>query len=64
MPEEWKDSLKASELAENREQLQKLVAIDSLISGAARRRILDIVDGMKDPDKAEKKMAAMQEYRY
>jgi tetratricopeptide (TPR) repeat protein len=40
------------------------VANDTLISGAARKRILDIVDGMKDPDKAEKKMAAMQEYRY
>jgi tetratricopeptide (TPR) repeat protein len=64
VPEEWKDSLKASELAENWEQLQKLVANDTLISGAARKRILDIVDGMKDPDKAEKKMAAMQEYRY
>lgn len=64
VPEEWKDSLKASELPENWDQLQKLVANDTVMSEAAKLRILDLVDGMKDPDKVEKKMAAMQEYRY
>lgn len=64
VPEDWKDSLKASVLPENWEQLEKLVANDTLMSEQARSRILAMIGGMDDPDRVERKMAAMPEYRY
>ncbi len=64
VPEEWKDSLKASVLPENWEQLEKLVANDTLMSEQARSRILEMIGGMGDPDRVERKMSAMPEYRY
>lgn len=64
VPEDWKDSLKASVLPENWEQLEKLVANDTLMSEQARSRILEMIGGMDDPDRVERKMAAMPEYRY
>lgn len=64
VPDEWKDSLKASVLPENWEQLEKLVANDTLMSEQARSRILEMIGGMGDPDRVERKMSAMPEYRY
>ena len=37
---------------------------DTVMAPSAVRRILDITDGMKDPDVAERKLSRMQEYRY
>ena len=64
VPYEWRDSLRASELPENWEQMQKLVANDTILEDAARRRILDLISNMKDPDVAERKLAVMPQYRY
>ena len=64
VPEEWKDSLKVSVLPENWEQLEKLVANDSVMTGDAVRKILDVIRNMKDPDVAERKLAGFPEYRY
>jgi tetratricopeptide (TPR) repeat protein len=64
VPEEWRDSLKASELPENWEQLRKLVANDTVMSASAKEKIASLIDGMKDPDRVEARIASMQEYRY
>ena len=64
VPEEWKDSLKASELPENWEQMRKLVANDTVMSASAKEKIAGMIDRMRDPDRTESKIAAMPEYRY
>ena len=64
VPEEWRDSLKASELPENWEQLRKLVASDTVMSASAKKKIAALIDGMKDPDRVESSIASMPEYRY
>lgn len=64
VPEEWRDSLKASELPENWEQMRKLVANDTVMSASAKEKITGLIDGMKDPDRVEARIASMPEYRY
>lgn len=64
VPEEWRDSLKASELPENWEQLRKLVASDTVMSASAKEKIAALIDGMKDHDRVEARIASMPEYRY
>ena len=65
VPEEWRDScLKTSLMPENWEQFRRIVMNDTVMAPSAVRRILDITDGMKDPDAAERKLSRMQEYRY
>ena len=64
VPEEWRDSLKASELPENWEQLGKLVANDTVMKSSVKKTILEMIDGMKDPDMVERRMSSMSEYRY
>ena len=64
VPVEWRDSLKASELPENWEQLEKLIANDTLITDRSRRHMLELIADMDDPDVVEKKFSAMKEYRY
>ena len=64
VPEEWKDSLKVSVLPENWEQLEKLVANDTVMSEGTVRKILNVIRGMKDPDVAERELAGFKEYRY
>ncbi len=64
VPEEWRDSLKASELPENWEQLGKLVANDTVMRPSTRESILKMMEGMTDPDVVERRMSSMPEYRY
>ncbi len=64
VPEEWRDSLKASELPENWEQMRKLVANDTVMPASAKEKITGLMDGMKDPDRVEARIASMPEYRY
>lgn len=64
VPEEWRDSLKASELPENWDQMRKLVANDTVMSASAKEKITSLIDGMKDPDRVESRIASMPEYRY
>ena len=64
VPEEWRDSLKASEMPENWEQMRKLVANDTVMSATVKEKITGLIDGMKDPDRVEARIASMPEYRY
>lgn len=64
VPEEWKDSLKVSVLPENWEQLEKLVANDTVMPEDAVGKILKVIRERKDPDVAESKLAGFKEYRY
>ena len=64
VPLEWRDSLKASELPENWEQLERLIANDTLISDRSKSQMLDMIARMQDPDVVERKFSAMKEYRY
>lgn len=64
VPSEWKDSLKASELPENWEQFERLVANDTVISGKSRKYMLEMMADMGDPDVVEKRISALPEYRY
>ncbi len=64
VPEEWKDSLRTSEMPENWEQLEKLLINDSTITETSRKRILAIITDMSDPDVAEYKLSRLPEYRY
>ena len=64
VPEDWRDSLVASELPENWEQLEKLVANDTVLGEASRKRILAEILSGEDPDVAEAKISRFSEYRY
>lgn len=64
VPLEWRDSLKASELPENWEQLERLIANDTLISEKSKDQMLEMIAEMEDPDVVERKFSAMREYRY
>ena len=64
VPDEWKFSLKSSELPENWDQLRRLVANDTLLEGWQRRKILAVIDGDEERDVAERRLSEMKEYRY
>jgi len=64
VPDEWQGRLKASELPENWQQLEKLVENDTLLGSEARKRLLEVVKDRNDPDLAEQKLSHMREYRY
>ena len=64
VPFEWRDSLKASELPENWEQLERLVANDTVLEPVARDRIIDMIGDISDPDVVEKHLVSLPEYRY
>ncbi len=64
VPEEWKDSLRTSEMPENWEQLEKLLINDTVITEVSKKRMLDIITDMTDPDEAEYRLSRLSEYRY
>lgn len=64
VPQEWKDSLRASELPENWPQLTRLIEHDTLIAAATRKQMLSLIETMTDPDAAERRLSRMPEYRY
>lgn len=64
VPEDWRDSLVASELPENWEQLERLVANDTVLGEASRKRILAEISADEDPDAVEARMSRFSEYRY
>lgn len=64
VPVEWKDSLRASELPENWEQLEKLVANDTILSERSRKNILALMEDLSRPDVVEKRISMLPEYRY
>ena len=64
VPDEWRDSLRTSELPENWAQLEKLVESDSLMSSEAKGRILETIRGVDAPDERDRKLSRMPEYKY
>lgn len=64
VPDEWRDSLKTSELPENWDQLERLVANDTVLKVREIDEILTVIRDMKNPDAAEKKLSQMPQYRY
>jgi tetratricopeptide (TPR) repeat protein len=64
VPEHWRDSLRTSELPENWQQLELLVASDTVVSDHARVRLLKIIKSDAAPDVRERKLAQADEYRY
>ena len=64
VPEDWRDSLVASELPENWEQLERLVANDTVLGEASRKRILAEISAEEDPDAVEARISRFSEYRY
>lgn len=64
VPEEWRDSLIASSLPENWSQLALLVENDTVISPDMRKNISSMIASMKNPDRTEKELSRLYEYRY
>lgn len=64
VPREWKDSLRTAEIPENWEQLERLVRNDTVLSDSARKKILRVMDEDDDPDRRERRLAALPQYRY
>ena len=64
VPEEWKDSLKIRVMPENWEYLRLLVLNDSVVGETAVKKILKMTDNLKYPDKVERQLAALPQYRY
>lgn len=64
VPEEWKDSIRTSEIPENWSQLEKLVRNDSVLAGNEKRRILRALEDDVDPDSMEARLAGLPQYRY
>ena len=64
VPQEWRDSVRASYVPENWEQLKLIVAHDTVLEDASRRKILSAADDLRRPDETERKLSLMPEYRY
>ena len=64
VPDEWRDSLKTSEIPENWDQLEKLVRNDNHFHDSERKKLLKIIKDRGDPDAAERNLSYTSEYRY
>ena len=64
VPQEWRDSVRTSHVPENWEQLKLIVAHDTVLEDASRRKILSAADDLRRPDETERKLSLMPEYRY
>ena len=64
VPEEWKDSVKASSVPENWEQFRLLVSHDTVMNASARKKILRLSEDLSRPDDVDRKLSQLPEYRY
>lgn len=64
IPTEWKDSVKASSVPENWDQLRVMVEHDTVITPAARKRILKLSEDLSHPDEVDRTLSQLPEYRY
>ena len=61
----WRDSIKVSAMPENWEQLMKLVRNDTVLGKDVKNRVLSLAElSSSDPDKAEKSLSCLPQYRY
>lgn len=65
VPDEWRDSLKASILPENWDQLMRLVENDTILTPEVRHEIVVMAGKMEGgPDAVEERMSLMPDYVY
>lgn len=64
VPDEWRVHLKTSQLPENWDQLEKLIASDTVIADSVKDDMMRIMHGPDSPDVREEKLSRMKEYRY
>lgn len=65
VPDEWRDSLKASILPENWDQLMRLVENDTVLAPEVRRQIVVMAGKMEGgPDAVEERISCMPDYQY
>lgn len=61
---QMKTLMKASSIPENWTQLRLLVQSDTVIGTSARKKMLQLMDDLSEPDAVERRFSQMQEYRY
>lgn len=64
VPDEWRDSVKASSIPENWEQFRLMVKHDTVLTPTARKKILKLSDDLRRPDEVDRKLSLLPEYRY
>ena len=64
VPDEWRDSLKTSNIPENWNLLKKMVENDTVMTDQDRRNICRLIDRMDDPDRTEQQLSRHPRYRY
>ena len=64
VPDEWRYSLRTSELPENWAQLEKLIASDSLMADDVKGKLLETINSIANPDERDRKLSRMPEYKY
>ena len=64
VPDQWKNCLKVDCIPENWEQFERLVRNDSIMGDKAVSEVLSIVENMRQPDVAERRLSALPQYRY
>lgn len=64
VPQEWKDSLRSSEIPENWDRMKVLISNDSVLGPSSRKRILRLIEDIGDLDSRERKLSGLTEYRY
>jgi hypothetical protein len=64
VPEEFKDSLRASSIPENWEQLRLLVSNDTVMGSIAVEKIMSVTQDLTKPDETERKLSLLPQYRY
>lgn len=64
IPEQWRDSVRTSHIPENWDQFRLIVANDSTLDAASKKKILELADDLRRPDEVEGKLSEMPQYRY
>lgn len=64
VPIQWKDSLKIAELPENWEQMNRLIANDTVLDISVRKQIQKMISEMTDPDETERELSKLPQYKY
>ncbi len=64
VPEGWQGRLLTSQQPENWQQLEKLIASDSIICSSSKTVMMNIINNVQQPDSREEQLAVMKEYRY
>ena len=64
VPEHWKDSMRTSSVPENWAQLELLTRNDTILSRTVRKKMLEVMNEVENPDERDRMLSRMPEYRY